>query len=110
MIGVIICDIIGLKVVKRFTNTDRGGFTDNTVMTVAVAEALTRAKKTEELENVLKDIMMDYSSRYSNAAHIGFDNGFAACVSPYGYIAESFEGALALAEASTINWILALIK
>ena len=100
MVGAIIGDIIGLKVIRRFTDAGRGEFTDNTVMTAAVADALTRTKNPEKLGNVLKDIMRDYSCRYPNVVHIGFGNGFATCVSPCGYVAESLEEALALAEVS----------
>ena len=89
MVGAIIGDIIGLKVIRRFTDVGIGEFTDNTVMTAAVAEALTRTKNPEKLGNVLKDIMRDYNCRYPNAVHIGFGSSFAACVSPCGYVAES---------------------
>lgn len=100
MVGAIIGDIIGLKVIRRFNDVGIGEFTDNTVMTAAVAAALTRTKNPEKLGNVLKDIMSDYSCRYPNVVHIGFGSGFTACVSPCGYIAESLEEALALAEVS----------
>lgn len=123
MIGAIIGDIVGSRFEfdninkKEFEFWGEGcEFTDDTVMTIAVAEALLYTRNPNELGNVLRDIMRDYGHGYPNVGYGGmfrqwlmstnpqpynsFGNGSAMRVSPCGYIAESLEEALALAKAS----------
>ncbi len=98
-------------------------FTDDTVMTVAVAQALIRTseKQSETNEKIsfqreLIDRMQYFGNRYPNAGYGGmfrswlasenpqpynsFGNGSAMRVSPCGYIAVTLEEALMLARAS----------
>lgn len=123
MIGAIIGDIVGSRFEFNNINTkdfefwgEGCEFTDDTVMTIAVAESLLYTRNSDELGNVLKEIMRDYGHGYPNVGYGGmfrqwlmsadpqpynsFGNGSAMRVSPCGYIAESLEGALALAKAS----------
>ena len=123
MIGAIIGDIIGSRFefnninTKEFEFFGEGcEFTDDTVMTIAVAEALLYTRNPDELGNVLRDIMRDYGHGYPDVGYGGmfrqwlmsadpqpynsFGNGSAMRVSPCGYAAESLEEVLLLAKAS----------
>ena len=123
MIGAIIGDIVGSRFefdninTKNFEFWGEGcEFTDDTVMTIAVAEALLYTRNPDELGNVLKDIMKDYGHGYPDVGYGGmfrqwlvsedpqpynsFGNGSAMRVSSCGYVAESLEEALVLAKAS----------
>lgn len=123
MLGAIIGDVVGSVYEFDNINTkefefwrDDCEFTDDTVMTIAVAESLLYTRNPNELGVVLKDIMRDYGHEYPNVGYGGmfrqwllsadpqpynsYGNGSAMRVSPCGYIAESIEEALALARAS----------
>ena len=133
MFGAFIGDIIGSKYefnnikTKEFPLFSKGcDYTDDTIMTVAVAKAimLSRAEQYEKNENgkgfqeILVEIMQDYGRRYpdptgaygsgfakwlrqSNPKPYGsYGNGSAMRVSPCGLAAVTMEEALALARAS----------
>lgn len=130
MLGAIIGDVVGS--VYEWNNIKTKDFelfkpncffTDDTVMTVAVAKALlvTREKAAESknkasFKKELVKQMQDFSRRYPNRGYGGmfaqwlaaenpkpynsFGNGSAMRVSPCGYIAVELEEALELAKAS----------
>lgn len=126
MIGAIFGDIVGS--VYEFDNvktkefqlfTDKCKFTDDTVMTVAVADALMQFDKVSDLEafkKVLIRTMHRYGKKYPRAGYGGhfrmwlrteetepygsYGNGSAMRVSPVAWNANSLDEALALAKAS----------
>ncbi len=124
MYGAIIGDIVGSKYefdnikTKDFPFVSQGcGFTDDTVMTVAVARALLDSLgQGEELSPRLIHHMRQLGRRFPDAGYGGmfsrwleeadprpynsFGNGAAMRASPCGLIALSLEEALALAKAS----------
>lgn len=133
MFGAFIGDIVGSKYefnnikTKRFPLFSQGcDYTDDTIMTVAVAKAimLSRAEQHEKNENgkgfqeYLVEIMQDFGRRYPNptGAYGGsfakwlrqqdpkpygsYGNGSAMRVSPCGLVAVTMVEALALARAS----------
>ena len=130
MYGAIIGDIVGSKYegrpikTKDFPFISRGcTFTDDTVLTIAVARALLKAglddfdsQNTEYFKAVLVQEMQQLGRRFFNAGYGGsfiqwlltpnpqpyfsFGNGSAMRVSPCGLIARSMNEALALAQAS----------
>ncbi len=125
MYGAIIGDIVGsvyefnnIKT-KDFPLFSRGcSFTDDTVMTVAVAAALLDGKKRGiSLADALTDRMQSFGRAYPNAGYGGrfigwvfseqpapynsFGNGSAMRVSPAALIARSLEEAVLLARASS---------
>ena len=133
MFGAFIGDIIGSKYefdnikTKSFPLFSRGcDYTDDTIMTVAVAEAMLRScvEQHEKNENgkgfqeYLVEVMQDYGRRYPNptGAYGGnfaqwlcqsdpkpygsYGNGSAMRVSPCGLAAVTMDEALALARAS----------
>ncbi len=126
MIGAIFGDIVGS--VYEFDNiktkdfelfSDECAFTDDTVMTVAVADALLRYDKIEDLE-AFKETLIDSMHRFGNAypyagygAHFGlwivtrerepygsYGNGSAMRVSPVAWYARDLDETLALAKAT----------
>ncbi len=124
MYGAIIGDIAGSKYewhsikTKDFPLLSEGcRFTDDTVMTVAVAKALLTAREEQRsFKEVLVKTMQDFGRRYPRAGYGGrfrdwilaedpkpygsFGNGSAMRVSPCGLIAVTLAEALALAKAS----------
>ena len=126
MIGAIFGDIVGS--VYEFDNvktkefqlfTDKCKFTDDTVMTVAVADALMQFDKVSDLEafkKVLIRTMHRYGKKYPCAGYGGhfrmwlrneetepygsYGNGSAMRVSPVAWYASSLDKALSLAKAS----------
>lgn len=126
MKGAIIGDIIGsafevynLKRKDFLLFSNRSGFTDDTVMTVAVARALVRYAQTEDEEifrRALVEEMVKYGERYPAAGYGemfakwltsphpapygSFGNGSAMRVSPVGFFASSLAEAERLAEIS----------
>ena len=126
MIGAIFGDIVGS--VYEFDNiktkefqlfTDKSKFTDDTVMTVAVADALMQFDKVSDLEafkKVLIRTMHRYGKKYPRAGYGGqfrmwlrneetepygsYGNGSAMRVSPVAWYASSLDEALSLAKAS----------
>lgn len=130
MLGAIIGDVVGS--VYEWNNIKTKDFelfkpncffTDDTVMTVAVAKALllTREKQSKTNEKIsfkkeLIEQMQDFGKRYPNSGYGGmfsgwllsdnpkpynsFGNGSAMRVSPCGYIAVTLDEALLLAKAS----------
>lgn len=124
MLGAIIGDIVGSRYEfnniksKDFSFVSQGcTFTDDTVMTIAVARALIRTKKTNcNFKSVLVEEMQALGNEYPDAGYGGrfffwlgddfpepynsFGNGSAMRVSPCGLIAQSLEEALSLAEES----------
>ena len=126
MIGAIFGDIVGS--VYEFNNIktkeftlfgDACEYTDDTVMTVAVADALMQWKdtaNTESFKRILTETMHRYGSQYPFAGYGGrfgvwlvsgskepygsFGNGSAMRVSPVAWYAGSLEEALLLAKAS----------
>lgn len=124
MIGAIIGDIVGsiyefnnIKT-KEFSFVSRGcRFTDDTVMTVAVARALIRTcKEGCPFKSALIEEMKQLGNKYINAGYGGsfkswlksteskpyysYGNGSAMRVSPCGYYAKTLEEALTLAKES----------
>lgn len=124
MYGAIIGDIVGSKYefhnikTKEFPFVSQGcSFTDDTVMTVAVAKALlySREEGTAFKPNLIRE-MQSLGRKYPHAGYGGmfsswlyaedpqpynsFGNGSAMRVSPCGLIAVSLEEAIALAKAS----------
>ena len=124
MFGAIIGDIVGSAYEfystkdKEFTLfSDYSRFTDDSVMTVAVASALLRHKESNvDLHQAMVQEMQYFGRKYPNAGYGGmfrrwlmkrhpepynsFGNGSAMRVSPCGLIAGSLEEALELAKAS----------
>ena len=125
MYGAIIGDIVGSRFEwdniksKEFEFFDRNCFfTDDSVMTIAVAKALHESKKNgyEDLDEQLDRWMHEIGKRYPHCGYGGrfyswmmkdehepynsFGNGSAMRVSECGTIAESLEEALWLAENS----------
>lgn len=124
MYGAIIGDIVGS--VYEFDNiktkdfpfvSKYSQFTDDTVMTVAVASALIKSIKQQlPFKPLLIDEMQSFGRKYPNAGYGGmfsrwlrsdnpqpynsFGNGSAMRVSPCGLIAVTLEEALSLAKAS----------
>jgi len=126
VIGAIFGDIVGsvyefdnirTKEFKLFTDTCE--FTDDTVMTVAVADALMQFEKITDPEAFKKTLiktMHQYGKKYPQAdygGHFGlwlmngetepygsYGNGSAMRVSPVAWYANSLDEALALAKAS----------
>lgn len=126
MIGAIIGDIVGSRFEFHNTNkkkfelfTEECRFTDDTVMTLAVAESLMRSKKNGylELPNVTARTMHEIGRRYPRAGYGGrfakwmfseiwipynsCGNGSAMRISAVGDIAESVEEAKKLSDAVT---------
>lgn len=128
MYGAIIGDIVGSKYEfgnfksKEFPFFQKGcDYTDDTIMTVAVAKALLRSREEEvSFREVLVEEMQRFGRRFPHpqGAYGGrfagwlraedpkpynsYGNGSAMRVSPCGLIAVSMEEALALAEASAV--------
>lgn len=129
MYGAIIGDIVGSKYefrpikTKEFPFVSRGcEFTDDTVMTVAVARALLKAREAASrsepasFKEVLVREMRELGRRFPGAGYGGrfarwlaaadprpynsYGNGSAMRVSPCGLIAVTLDEALALAKAS----------
>lgn len=126
MIGAIFGDIVGsgyefdnIKTKEFKLFTDKCKFTDDTVMTVAVADALMQFEKITDLEafkKVLIRTMHRYGKKYPRAGYGGhfrmwlrneetepygsYGNGSAMRVSPVAWNANSLDEALALAKAS----------
>lgn len=126
MIGAIYGDIVGS--VYEFNNIKtkdfelfgkRCEFTDDTVMTVAVADALMQFERitdVNEFKKTLVEKMHFYGNIYKDAGYGGrfgvwlemgektpygsYGNGSAMRVSPVAWYASSFEEAISLAEAS----------
>lgn len=121
MLGAIVGDIVGS--VYEFNNTKdynfhmvtpRSRFTDDTVMTLAVAKWLTEDKT--HSESYLIKCMQELGRKYPNAGYGGtfrrwlyrddtkpynsLGNGSAMRVSPVGYFAHSLDEALELAKTS----------
>ncbi len=126
MIGAVIGDIVGsvyefhnIKT-KNFPLFSAGSsFTDDSVMTIAVAHALSEWEKKEDIDafkRILIARMHDYGRRYPHAGYGGrfrhwlrhgdtepygsYGNGSAMRVSAVAYYAKNLEDALTLAEAS----------
>ena len=127
MIGAIFGDVVGsiyefdnIKTTEFQLFSRDCTFTDDTVMTVAVAEALmqySRSGGVERFKNLLIAAMHRYGDRYPDAGYGGrfygwvtdptqtlpynsYGNGSAMRVSAVGWYADSLEEALTLAEAS----------
>ena len=124
MYGAIIGDIAGSKYEwhsiksKDFPLISEGcRFTDDTVMTVAVAKALLKAREEQRsFKEILVETMQDFGRRFPHAGYGGkfrqwiwakdpepygsFGNGSAMRVSPCGLIAVTLEEALDLAKVS----------
>lgn len=97
-----------------FTNKSR--FTDDTVMTLAVVDALEKGENGGNLENLLVESMRDFGHKWRRAGYgnkffqwlasdeprpyNSFGNGSAMRVSPAGWAAQSLAEAEALAEKS----------
>lgn len=125
MLGAITGDIIGSIYERRPL---RGGwenfplftvhnhFTDDTVMTVAIANGLRRNRDSAKLRNDFIDSMHECGNRWPHAGYGGkfsqwlrgrerepynsFGNGSAMCVSPVAWFASSLEEAESLAACS----------
>lgn len=125
MIGAILGDIIGsvyefnnIKTKKFPLFSKRSIFTDDTVMTLALADALLawRSGDPERLRSIFVEKMVTFGKRYPDAGYgarfstwlyqaehtpyCSYGNGSAMRVSPVAYWAKSFAEALLLAEAS----------
>ena len=127
MYGAILGDIIGSPFefdrgdkTKDFELFSKGcGFTDDTVMTVAVAEALLAvgsAASVEEIEDAVVSSMQDWGKRYPDAGYGGrfrhwlkeknpkpygsFGNGSAMRVSAAGWLYDSIERTREVARAT----------
>jgi len=124
MLGAIIGDIVGSKYefdnikTKDFPFVSRGcTFTDDTVMTVAVARALIRMEREKfDFKTAVIEEMKSLGNKYSHAGYGGkfhlwlrsddvepyysFGNGSAMRVSPCGFYAKTLEEALTLAKES----------
>lgn len=124
MLGAIIGDIVGSRF--EFNNTKRKDFnlfgagcdfTDDTVMTVAVAKALTTSKNPSELKINTVALMRRLGRAYPDRGYGGmfenwlytknpqpynsFGNGSAMRISPVGFFAKSEEEVKRLSEAVT---------
>lgn len=124
MLGAIIGDIVGSRF--EFYNTkhkdfdffdEKCDFTDDTVMTVAVAEALMSSKSLSELKENTVDRMRRYGQAYPHRSYGGmfrhwlitenpqpynsFGNGSAMRISPVGFFARSDEAVKKLSAAVT---------
>ncbi|MBE6665129.1 MAG: ADP-ribosylglycohydrolase [Ruminococcaceae bacterium] len=126
MIGAIFGDIVGSRYEFRNTKTKNFElfakgchFTDDSVMTLAVAKALLQYDKTQDLK-VFQDILITSMHTYGNAypyagyggnfswwlikksrlPYQSFGNGSAMRVSPIGWYANSLEEVLSLAKVS----------
>lgn len=125
MLGAIAGDIIGsrFEFAPLKTNwdefdlfTERSFFTDDTVMTIAVADAFMNSADKKGFSDKLVDLMHDYGHRWPDAGYGGrfsswirqrkrepynsFGNGSAMRVSPAGWLAKSLAEAEELAAAS----------
>ena len=126
MIGAIVGDIVGS--IYEFDNIKSKNFelfdhhcmfTDDTVMTIAVAKALklwNRNGSIEKFKDVLIDVMHDYGARYKDCGFGGhfylwimkkrrkpynsYGNGSAMRVSPVAWFANSLDEAKLLAQAT----------
>ena len=124
MLGAIIGDIVGSRF--EFHNTkhkdfdffdEKCHFTDDTVMTVAVAEALLSSKSLFELKQNTVACMRKFGQAYPHCAYGGmfrhwlntenpqpynsFGNGAAMRISPVGFLARSVEDVKKLSKAVT---------
>ncbi|MDD6190728.1 MAG: ADP-ribosylglycohydrolase family protein [Firmicutes bacterium] len=125
MIGTVIGDIVGsiyefgnikTKDFELFSNRSR--FTDDTVMSIAIAKAIvTCGKNIEKLSEQAVECMQSFGNRYPNAGYGGrfrmwiysacpkpynsFGNGAAMRVGPCAYAADSLEEALKMSDAVT---------
>jgi ADP-ribosylglycohydrolase len=121
IIGAIIGDIVGSRF--EFNNyrstdfqffNDKCFFTDDTVMTIAVADWITNKSKTQKL---ISSYMREWGRKYTNRGYGGmfcrwlfsrellpaynsFGNGSAMRVSPCGFYAQTLDEALLLAKQS----------
>ncbi len=127
MFGAILGDIIGSPYefdmgnkTKDFPLFDKGcGFTDDTVMTIAVADALMKTgidADDETIKNAILDALHDWGIKYPDAGYgarfirwlydgdrepyNSFGNGSAMRVSAAGWLAETLEDARRLARLS----------
>lgn len=125
MLGAIFGDIVGSAYEFRNTHdynfeliTDMSEFTDDTVMTLAVARAMmgTRGKTDEEIKESLIDSMKDLGNKYPYVGYGGmffgwvlgrdrrpynsFGNGSAMRVSSVGWLFDTLEETLHMAELS----------
>lgn len=125
MLGAIFGDIVGSAYEFRNTHdynfeliTDRSEFTDDTVMTLAVARAMmeSREKSDEEIKETLIDSMKELGQRYPDAGYSGmfygwvlgrdrrpynsFGNGSAMRVSSVGWLFDTLEDTLHMAQLS----------
>ena len=124
MYGAIIGDMVGsvyewnnIKTVDFRLFSPRSHYTDDTVMTVAVAEGLMNGGKEENTaEEAIKDSMLKYGAMFPRAGYGGgfsrwltsenpkpynsYGNGSTMRVSPVGWIARSLEDAELYAEIS----------
>ena len=125
MLGAIFGDIVGSAYEFRNTHdynfeliTDRSEFTDDTVMTLAVARAMmgTRGKTDEEIKDKLIDSMKELGEMYPDIGYGGmfhgwvlgrdrrpynsFGNGSAMRVSSVGWLFDTLEETLHMAELS----------
>ena len=126
MLGAIFGDIVGSRYEFRNTKTKNFElfakgchFTDDSVMTLAIAKALLQYERTQDTE-IFKDLLITSMHTYGNAypyagyggkfawwlikrsrlPYQSFGNGSAMRVSPVGWYAHSLEEALTLAKAS----------
>lgn len=128
MYGAILGDVVGSRYefdrspkIKEFGPlfTDECEFTDDTVMTVAVAEALLTSGKDADIDTIRKNLivsMKKWGHRYPNAGYGGrffhwlfcddeepyysYGNGSAMRVSAAGWLYDSLERTLEVAEAT----------
>lgn len=125
MLGAIIGDIVGSRFewnnikTKEFEFfTDECFFTDDSIMTLAVAKALTDSNKdAEKLRSIITKTLQQVGQPYPNCGYGGmfsswmysdnpkpyssYGNGAAMRVSPCAYAADSLEEALELAQIVT---------
>lgn len=96
--------------------TPKSKFTDDTVMTLAVVDALEKGEQSGELENLFVQSMRNFGNKWKRAGYgtkffqwlgavepkpyYSFGNGSAMRVSPVGWAAQSLAEAEALAEKS----------
>ena len=119
MLGAIIGDIVGsvyewdnIKTKDFPLFSEKGSFTDDTVMTIAVADALMKGGTPDEFIDSMKEIGRQYPNSgygggFSNwlfsddrEPYNSWGNGSAMRVSPCGWVAKSLDEAEALAEKS----------
>ena len=125
MLGAIFGDIVGSAYEFRNTHdynfeliTDRSEFTDDTVMTLAVARAImeSRSKSDEEIKEALIDSMKEFGEKYPDIGYGGmflgwvlgrdrrpynsFGNGSAMRVSSVGWLFDTLEETLHMAQLS----------